>query len=56
MCGVEEEHGTVSQFTGNDTMKQIDLEKLLVLVENGTIGKIMEVESSRGDTVEIVVE
>lgn len=47
---------TVSQFTGNDTMKQIDLEKLLVLVENGTIGKIMEVESSRGDTVEIVVE
>ena len=47
---------TVSQFTGNEAMKQIDLDKILVLVENGTVGKIVEVESAEGDTVEIVVE
>ena len=47
---------TVSHFTGNDAVKQIDLEKILVLVENGTVGKIVEVESAEGDTVEIVVE
>lgn len=47
---------TVAQFTGNDAMKQIDLEQILVLVENGTVGKIVEIESAEGDTVEIVVE
>lgn len=47
---------TVAQFTGNSAMNQIDLEKILMLVENGTVGKIVEVESADGDTVEIVVE
>lgn len=46
----------ISQFTGNDSLNQIDLEQILILVENGTVGKIVEVESADGDTVEIVVE
>ena len=40
----------------NDVLKNIDWEKILQLVENGIIGKIVEVESADGDTVEIVVE
>lgn len=41
---------------GNGAMKNIDLGKILDLVERGMIGKIVEVESSDGDTVEVVVE
>ena len=40
----------------NDVLKNIDWEKIQQLVENGIIGKIVEVESADGDTVEIVVE
>lgn len=45
-----------AQFSGMDAMKNIDLEKILELVENGTVGKLVEIESADGDTVEIVVE
>ena len=45
-----------AQFSGMDTLKSIDLERILTLVENGTVGKLVEVESAQGDTVEIVVE
>ena len=45
-----------ASFSGMDTLKGIDLEHILTLVENGTVGKIVEVESAQGDTVEIVVE
>lgn len=45
-----------SQISGMDALKGIDLEKILELVENGTVGKLVEVESANGDTVEIVVE
>ena len=45
-----------AQYSGMDALKGIDMEAILKLVENGTIGKIVEVESSDGDTVEIVVE
>lgn len=45
-----------AQVSGMDALKGIDLEKILELVENGTVGKIVEVESAEGDTVEIVVE
>lgn len=37
-------------------MTKIDLNKIVELVERGMIGKIVEVESSDGDTVEVVVE
>lgn len=37
-------------------MKNVDLRKILDLVERGVIGKLMEVETGDGDLVEIVVE
>ena len=45
--------GSVS---GMETLKKVDLSKVLELVERGLIGKLVEVESADGDTVEIVVE
>ena len=45
-----------AQFSGIDSLKGINLEKILELVENGTVGKLVEMESAQGDTVEIVVE
>ena len=45
-----------ANFSGMDALKGIDLQKILELVENGTVGKLVEVESADGDTVEIVVE
>ena len=43
-------------ISGMESMKNIDLSKLIDLVERGAIGKLVEVESAEGDTVEIVVE
>jgi len=45
--------GSVS---GMDGLKNVDLSKILELAEKGLIGKLVEVESADGDTVEIVVE
>ena len=45
-----------AQCSGMDALKGIDMKKILEMVENGTVGKIVEVESAQGDTVEIVVE
>lgn len=44
------------QISGNEALKDIDFEQLLFMVEKGVIGKLVEVESSDGDIVEIVVE
>ena len=41
---------------GMDALKNVDLSKVLELAERGLIGKLVEVESAEGDTVEIVVE
>ena len=41
---------------GMDAVKNIDFSKLIALVEQGVLGKLVEVESADGDTVEIVVE
>lgn len=46
----------VSDMGNKDSMKNIDFEKILSLVERGAIGKLVEVESSDGDLVEVVVE
>ena len=43
------------QVSGNDILKNIDFEQILELVEKGLIGKLVEVESADGDTVEIAV-
>lgn len=45
--------GSVS---GMENLKNVDLSKILELAEKGLIGKLVEVESADGDTVEIVVE
>lgn len=45
--------GSVS---GMENLKNVDLGKVLELVEHGLIGKLVEVESADGDIVEIVVE
>lgn len=45
-----------AQYSGMEALKSIDMEKILELVENGTVGKIVVVESSDGTIVEIIVE
>ena len=41
---------------GMDSLRNIDLSKIMELVERGAIGKLVEVESAEGDIVEVVVE
>ena len=41
---------------GMDSLRNIDLSKIMDLVERGAIGKLVEIESADGDTVEVVVE
>ena len=46
------------QFAGESgaALKSLDMAKIMELVEKGLIGKLVEVESAEGDTVEVVVE
>lgn len=44
------------EVSGNDAFKNIDMKQIFSLVEQGVIGKIVEVESKDGDIVEIFVE
>lgn len=39
-----------------EMLKKLDLSKIVEMVELGMIGKLVEIESANGDTVEIVVE
>lgn len=41
---------------GTEAMRKLDMDKIVDLVERGMIGKIVEVESADGSTVEVVVE
>ena len=54
-CGMD-----LPQISGNDSLKSatknINLEKIIELVEKGAIGNIIEVESHEGDIVSIFVE
>lgn len=50
------ESGVVPKIDGRDVLKEIDIKKLVELVEQGVIGKLVEIESKDGDIVEIVVE
>lgn len=51
------ELGVEVNAAGNrDVMKSIEFDKIMELVERGAIGKLVEVESADGDTVEVVVE
>lgn len=44
------------QINGNDSLKGIDFAQVIEMAEKGVLGKLIEVESSDGDTVEIFVE
>lgn len=44
------------QISGNETLKNIDFTQILMMAENGLIGKLLEVQSANGDNVDIVVE
>ena len=46
------------QFAGEnaETLKSLDLTKILVLAEKGLMGRLIEIESADGNTVEVVVE
>ncbi len=46
----------VSAGGGSDAIRNIDFDRILTLVERGAIGKLVEIESSDGDIVEVVVE
>lgn len=46
----------MSQFTGSDALKGIDLGKILDLVRCGSVGNLVEVDSAEGDIVRIFVE
>ena len=41
------------QVSGNDALQNIDFNQILLMVDNGLIGKLVEVESADGDTVSI---
>ena len=41
---------------GIDALKTLDFGKIMDLAERGLIGKLVEIESADGDTVEVVVE
>lgn len=46
----------IPQVANNEHLKDIDFEQIISLVESGVIGRLVEVESSDGDTVYVVVE
>ena len=46
----------MTQVTGSDALKGIDLGKILNLVRCGSVGNLVEVDSADGDTVRIFVE
>ncbi len=48
--------GMTAQLTNNNAMNKIDVEQILALVDQGLVGKLVEIESGDGNTVEIWVE
>ena len=44
------------QVSNNNNLQGIKFDEVIKLVQNGAIGKLMQIESSDGDIVEIVVE
>ncbi len=44
------------KFNGSESLKNLDFDAIISLIESGVVGKLVEVESSDGDTVEIFVE
>ncbi len=47
---------SMPEVGGTDVLKTIDLDALIALVDQGLIGKLVEVDSAEGDHIEIFVE
>lgn len=47
---------SMPSINGKDTLNNIDFKQIFELIEAGVIGKLVEIESADGDTVEITVE
>ena len=47
---------SMPEINGKAALKGIDLEKVMKLVDQGLVGKLIEIESADGDHVEIFVE
>lgn len=48
--------GSFNIGTSDDALKNIDFDQIFTLVNAGAIGKLVEIKSSDGDTVEVWVE
>ena len=46
---------TMPQISGNEILKELDLEKVLLLVDNGLYGKLLEIEAD-DVLIEVAVE
>ena len=46
----------IPQFSGNEALKNIDFEAIILTAQSGVIGKLIEVKSANGDIVEITIE
>lgn len=57
-AGMSMDDFSIKMGNGNIDASKIDIDwqKIVLLVESGVVGKIVEVESADGDTVEVVVE
>ena len=48
--------GILDNTSGDNMMKHIDFNQLLGLVEKGFIGKLVEIETAKGDIIEVIAE
>ena len=46
----------IPQIANNEHLKSLDFEQIILMVESGVIGTLVEVESADGDIVNVVVE
>ena len=46
----------LSQFSGNEALKNIDLSRIMNMVRQGAIGNLVEVEGADGDRAQVFVE
>ena len=46
----------MSQISGNEALKNIDIGRIMDMVKQGVIGNIVDIESADGDTIKVFVE
>lgn len=47
---------SLPEVNGKEVLKEVDLQQILMLVDQGVMGKLIEIDSADGDHVEIFVE